>query len=62
LANGTYFTGTPSRSAIARAMSGETPSGSPDGVLPVTSRKLLTLMPARSTPCGASSATTDWDM
>src|SRR5271165_4192956 len=62
LGNGTSFTGTPRRSAMARAMSGETPSGSPDGVRPVTSRKLLMLMAARSTPCGASSATTDWDM
>ena len=42
--------------AIARAMSGATPSGSPDGLLPVTSRKLLRLMPARRTPVGASSA------
>src|SRR6202012_1597691 len=50
------------RSAIARAISGETPSGSPDGVRPVTSRKLPMLMAARSTPCGASSETTDWDM
>ena len=52
----------PRRSAIARAMSGDTPSGSPDGVLPVTSRKLLMLTPARRTPCGASSRTIDWDM
>src|SRR3984957_16820700 len=57
LAYGTYLTGTPRRSAIARAMSGETPCGSPDAVLPVTSRKLLMLIPARRTPVGASSAT-----
>src|SRR5439155_14297973 len=50
------------RSAMARAMSGETPSGSPDGDFPVTSRKLLMLIAARRTPCGASSETTDWDM
>src|SRR3546814_4664630 len=62
LANGTYFTGTPSRSAIARAMSGDTPSGSPEALRPVTSRKLPRLMPARSTPVGASSLTTSGDM
>src|ERR1700712_2793025 len=54
LANGTYCTGTPSRSAMARAMLGETPSGSPEALRPVTSRKLDILMAARSTPCGAS--------
>src|SRR5438067_10591090 len=59
---GTYLTGTPRRSAMARAMSGETPSGSPDGDFPVTSRKLLMLIAARRTPCGASSETTDWDI
>jgi hypothetical protein len=48
---------TPSRRAISAAMSGETPCGSPEAVLPVTSRKLLILMPARRTPVGASSAT-----
>src|SRR5579883_1275956 len=37
-------------------MSGATPAGSPDAVLPVTRRKLLILIPARSTPLGASSA------
>ena len=31
-------------------------------VRPVTSRKLPMLIAARRTPCGASSATTDWDM
>src|SRR5579862_941975 len=51
------FTGTPSRAPIASAMSGETPVGSPFGALPVTSRKLLMLIAARSTPVGASSAT-----
>src|SRR5271169_4286716 len=53
-----YLTGTPSRAAIAAAMSGETPVGSPDGLLPVTSRKLPMLIAARRTPVGASSATT----
>src|ERR1700733_11309677 len=47
---------------MADAMSGDTPAGSPDGVRPVTSRKLPMLMAARSTPCGASSETMDWDM
>src|SRR5487761_1681906 len=37
-------------------MSGATPCGSPAAVLPVTRRKLLILIPARSTPLGASSA------
>ena len=50
------FTGTPSRAAIAAAMSGDTPVGSPDGALPVTSRKLPMLIAARRTPVGASSA------
>src|SRR5688572_1054798 len=39
-------------------MSGDTPDGSPDGVLPVTSRKFPMLIAARSTPVGASSAMT----
>src|SRR5688500_641105 len=43
-------------------MPGETPSGSPDALLPVTSKKLLMLMPARSTPVGASWATISGDM
>src|SRR5205823_5354642 len=51
-----YLTGTPSRAAIAAAMSADTPEGSPDGVLPVTRRKFPMLIAARSTPVGASSA------
>src|SRR6185312_456425 len=53
---GTYCTGTPSLSAMACAMSGDTPSGSPLAARPVTSRKLERLIPARRTPVGASSA------
>src|SRR5271170_7861023 len=53
-----YLTGTPSRAATAAAMSGETPVGSPDGLLPVTSKKLPMLIAARRTPVGASSETT----
>src|SRR5215213_7824895 len=49
------FTGTPSRAAIAAAMSGDTPVGSPDGARPVTSRKFPMLIAARRTPVGASS-------
>src|SRR5258708_35785149 len=60
--NGTYFTGTPSAAAIAVAMSGETPSGSPLALRPVTSRKLERLTPARRTPVGASSARALSDM
>src|SRR5262245_16346287 len=60
--NGTYLIGTPSESAIALATSGDTPTGSPAGVRPVTSRKLERLMPARRTPVGASSARTLSDM
>src|SRR5258708_34125071 len=55
-----YLTATPSRAAIAAAMSAETPEGSPDGVLPVTKRKLPMLIAARSTPVGASSETICW--
>src|SRR6516162_8939189 len=36
-------------------MSGDTPWGSPDGLFPVTNRKLPILIAARSTPVGASS-------
>src|SRR5215813_14475598 len=50
-----YLTGTPRRDAISRAMSGATPSGSPDGARPVTRRKLPILIAARRTPVGASS-------
>ena len=50
---GTYFTGTPSAAAIAAAMSGATPAGSPAALRPVTSRKLERLIPARRTPVGA---------
>src|SRR5215468_7358553 len=57
---GTYFTGTPRRVAISRAMSGATPSGSPAALLPVTSRKFDRLMPARRTPVGASSDATSF--
>src|SRR5262249_10157102 len=39
-------------------MSGDTPSGSPDGLFPVTRRKLPMLIAARRTPVGASSDTT----
>src|SRR6185503_6141082 len=53
---GTYCPGTPSLSAIACAMSGDTPSGLPLAARPVTSRKLERLIPARRTPVGASSA------
>src|SRR5205823_2914505 len=51
------LTGTPSRAAIAAAMSGETPDGSPFGHLPVTSRKFPILIAARKTPVGANSET-----
>src|SRR5215475_11949207 len=37
-------------------MSGDTPSGSPEALRPVTSRKLERLIPARRTPVGQSSA------
>ena len=57
LANVTYRTATPRRSASARAMSGATPTGSPASVRPVTSRKLLRLIPARRNPSGARSGT-----
>ena len=40
------------------AMSAATPTGSPDGLLPVTNRKLPMLIAARKTPVGASSLTT----
>src|SRR5689334_8296694 len=43
-------------------MSGDTPSGSPEGLRPVTSRKLLRLIPARRTPVGASWERTSGDM
>src|SRR6185437_10144358 len=62
LLNGTSLIGTPSDSAIAPAMSGATPTGSPDAVRPVTSRKFERLMPARRTPVGASSARALSDM
>ncbi len=52
-----YLTGTPSRAAIAAAISGETPVGSPEGLLPVTNRKFPMLIAARKTPVGASSVT-----
>ena len=52
--NGTSLQGTPSFAAMARAMSGEQPSGSPSDVRPVTRRKFPILTPARSTPVGAS--------
>src|SRR6476620_7021934 len=42
-------------------MSGDTPLGAPSGSRPVTRRKLLRLMPARSTPVGASAATAAGD-
>src|SRR4051794_41430065 len=42
-------------------MSGETPSGDPSASRPVTSRKLLRLMAARSRPVGASAATAAGD-
>src|SRR5207237_9227365 len=51
------LTGTPSRAAIAAAMSDETPDGSPFGHLPVTSRKFPILIAARKTPVGANSET-----
>src|ERR1700728_865733 len=60
--NGTYFTGTPSRVATSRARSGATPSGSPAGLFPVTSRKFERLIAARNTPVGASSEITSGDM
>src|SRR5260370_26206140 len=60
--NGTYFTGTPSAAAIAAAMSGATPSGSPAALRPVTSRELERLIPARRTPVGQSSARALSDM
>ena len=50
------------RSAIARAMSGDTPTGSPAGVAPVTRSGFDILMAARRIPPGASSETTSWDM
>src|SRR6185437_12159314 len=62
LLNGTSLIGTPSDSAIAAAMSGATPTGSPASVRPVTSRKFERLMPARRTPVGASSARALSDM
>jgi hypothetical protein len=39
-------------------MSGETPTGSPEGLLSVTSKKFPILIAARKIPVGASSATT----
>src|SRR5215475_12196741 len=60
--NGTYFIGTPRRDAISPARSGATPWGSPVALLPVTSRKFERLMPARSTPVGASSETISGDI
>ena len=57
-AKGTYRTGTPSRSAIARPRSGATPMGSPASFRPLTSRKLERLIPTRRVPLGASSAST----
>src|SRR5262249_38995471 len=60
--NGTYFIGTPRRDAISPARSGATPWGSPVALLPVTSKKFERLMPARSTPVGASSETISGDI
>src|SRR5215472_17297408 len=60
--NGTYFIGTPRREAISPARSGATPWGSPVALLPVTSKKFERLMPARSTPVGASSETISGDI
>src|SRR6516164_1299006 len=60
--NGTYFIGTPRRDAISLARSGATPWGSPVALLPVTSKKFERLMPARSTPVGASSETISGDI
>src|SRR6266566_9094570 len=48
--------------SASAAISGETPAGSPDGLLPVTKRKLPILIAARRTPVGASSDTTSRGM
>src|SRR5262249_52641425 len=47
----------PTTAAFSPAISGAMPCGSPFGARPVTSRKFDKLMPARSTPFGASSLT-----
>src|SRR5215471_8285976 len=60
--NGTHFIGTPRRDAISPARSGATPWGSPVALLPDTSKKFERLMPARSTPVGASSETISGDI
>src|SRR3954469_21527278 len=58
---GTSLTVAPRRRASSPAMSGETPLGAPSASRPVTSRKLLRLMPARSSPVGARAATAAGD-